>query len=172
VTDLMIVDGYNFIFNFINPKGLDNDTLAFCRGRLISDLADYHYHNKREVVVVFDARHSDNRTRTSHYYNHIRVIYSRSGETADSVIEQLVESNRKYDRIYVVTSDYMQQKVIFKGNIYRISSREFGLELDSLKQRVKQEVEKINRKSKNSFYSLEKRLSKKTIDDITKIRKN
>lgn len=151
---------------------MDNDTLAFYRDRLINDLISYHYHKKRDIILVFDARHSDNQTRACYSYSHIKVMYSKSGETADSVIEKLVESNRKYDRIYVVTSDYTQQKVVFKGSIYRISSREFGLEINNSKKEVEKEIKKISQKSATSFYNLEKRLSKKTIHDFSQFRKN
>ncbi len=172
MTDLVLVDGYNFIFHFIKAKTMDNNSLAFYRDRLINDLIAYHDHKKKDVVIVFDARHSHNQARACHYYHNIKVMYSKRGETADSVIEKLVESNQKYDKIYVVTSDYTQQKVIFKGNIFRKSSREFGDELNRTKKQVDQELLNINRKSSPSFYNLEKRLNKKTFDDISKIRKH
>ncbi|MGM0365387.1 MAG: NYN domain-containing protein [Actinomycetota bacterium] len=172
MTDLVIVDGYNFIFNFVKAKGMNNEALAFYRDRLINDLVSYHHHKKRDITVVFDARHSDNLARSSQSFGPVRVIYSRKGETADSVIEKLAKNKGDYDRVYVVTSDYMQQKVVFRGNIYRISSREFGLELNYSKMQVKEQVDRINRGSRSSFYSLSKRISKKTIDDFIRIRKN
>ncbi|MDZ7839066.1 MAG: hypothetical protein U5N58_14675 [Actinomycetota bacterium] len=62
--------------------------------------------------------------------------------------------------------------MIFKKNIYRISSREFGLQLNQFKSELRREVKEINRKSESSFYNLGTRLSKKALDDFTKIRNN
>ncbi len=172
MTELLVVDGYNFIFNLIKEKDIGNDALAFYRDRLINDLISYYHHKKREIILVFDARHTQNQAAVIHSYSHIKVIYSGSGETADSVIEKLVETSPHYNKVYVVTSDYTQQKVVFKGNIFRISSREFGIELDESKRQLGQQIKKINSQSKSTFYNLERRLSKKTIDDFKKIRKS
>ncbi|MCG9479039.1 MAG: NYN domain-containing protein [Actinomycetia bacterium] len=172
MNELIIVDGYNFIFNFVPEQGMDNDRLAFYRDRLINDLAGYSEARGRGVVVVFDARHSNNSGRTTHAFDKIKVIYSKRGETADTVIEEMVNRDRTHSKIFVVTSDYLQQKVIFKKNIYRISSREFGLQLNQFKSELRREVKEINRKSESSFYNLGTRLSKKALDDFTKIRNN
>ena len=66
------------------------------------------------MTVVFDAKHGDKFTQSREVVNGIKIIYSKGGETADSIVEKIVHSNEKYDRIFVITSDYMQQKVIFK----------------------------------------------------------
>ena len=91
--------------------------------------------------------------------NQVRVIYSRSGETADSVIEEL-EVNESFKRkVFVVTSDYSQQKVIFRKNTYRKSVREFGLEIRQVKNRLSRKLRDSVVTGDSKFYPLEKRLN-------------
>lgn len=171
MNELIIIDGYNFIFNFIKAGSVDNNTLSAYRDKLIEDLVDYRYSKSREVVVIFDAKNSTNRKRSYHKHNGIRIIYSQGGETADSVIEELVHKNKGHKKIFVVTSDYPQQKVIFKGNIYRKSSREFGIELKLAKKEIEDNVDRVNQNN-NSFYFFSNRLDKKILDEFSKIRKS
>ena len=51
--------------------------------------------------------------------NQVRIIYSKKGETADTVIEEMVNQDQSHNKIFVVTSDYVQQKVVFRKNVYR-----------------------------------------------------
>ncbi len=171
MNDLVIVDGYNFIFNYVKARSIDNDALAAYRDKLIEDLVNYKYSKNSDIVVVFDAKNSANSKRSCHIYNGIKIIYSQSSETADSVIEELVHKDRKHKKIFVVTSDYMQQKVVFKGNIYRKSSREFGIELNLSKKEINENIKKVNKNS-NSFYFFGKRLKKDVLDEFSKIRKS
>lgn len=172
MNELVIVDGYNFIFHYAAETKMDNDSLTYYRDRLINDLAGYKASKNKDVVLVFDARHSNNATRTTHMINQVRIIYSKKGETADTVIEEMVNQDQSHNKIFVVTSDYVQQKVVFRKNVYRLSSREFGLQLNELKTQLRQQVNQLNKQSNTSFYNLGARLNKKDWDDFTKIRNN
>ncbi len=100
----------------------------------------------------------------------IKIIYSKSGETADSIVERIVHSNEKYDRIFVVTSDYLQQKVVFKENVFRRSIREFAVELADFKKRITAKVSEQRLNTSHSFYSLENRLDRSTREKLDKIK--
>ncbi|MBN1299273.1 MAG: NYN domain-containing protein [Actinobacteria bacterium] len=173
--ELYIIDGYNFIFSFYN-KGVNNakissEDLSILRDRLINDLAQFKNYNKCELSVVFDAKHGRNKKQGREIIDSISVIYSKSGQTADSLVEKMVHLNEKYSRIFVVTSDYMQQKVIFTKNIYRKSIREFIMELDAFKKNIAMKLYRNEKDSSKSFYTIEKRLDKKTRQKLEEIRK-
>ena len=178
--DLFIVDGYNFIFNYYkakkfkadNLKKINSVNLNYLRERLIRDLAQYKSYTGCSLIVVFDAKSSSNITQSRQKIDMIDVIYSKSGQTADSIVEKLVHGNKKFERIFVITSDYMQQKVIFRQNIYRKSIREFSQELDSLKKEARENLKIQNQNLQKSFYPIEKKLDKKTKEKLDGIRKN
>lgn len=169
--ELYIIDGYNFIFNYFKPEGVSKEKLTFFRDRLVRDLAQYSNFKGYRFAVVFDAKHSPRRTRSEKKIDNVDIIYSRGEETADTIIEKLVHTNEEYERIFVITSDYMQQKVVFKKDIYRKSIREFAIELDGFKKELDREIENLKSDAEKSFYMVEKRLDKKTRNRLEDMRK-
>ena len=170
--ELYIVDGYNFLFNYYRAEGATSEQVEFFRDELLSDLVQYKNYNNCSMTVVFDAKHGNKFSQSREVIDGIKVIYSKGGETADSIVERIVHSNEKYSRIFVVTSDYLQQKVIFKENVYRRSIREFVVELKDFKKKITDKVGNQRVNSSHSFYSLENRLNKSTREKLDKIRKN
>jgi predicted RNA-binding protein with PIN domain len=171
VKDLLIIDGYNFIFNFFKAGKISTDQIEEIKGKLVTDLAAYNSQKDYEIILVFDAHKVSNIERSSNIHDDIEVIHSRRGETADSVIEELVSRWSPDRRIVVVTSDYSQQKVVFGKNTTRRSSREFGLELKAVRDEITGMVEKVKKKTKKAFYPIEKRIDSKTRKKISDLRK-
>ena len=170
--ELYIIDGYNFIFNYFKPEGASREKLTFYRDRLVRDLSQYSNFKGHKFMVVFDAKHSTRRMRSEKKVDNVEIIYSRGEETADTIIEKLVHSNEEHERVFVITSDYIQQKVVFKKDIYRKSIREFAIELDDFKKELGKEIDSLKNAAEKSFYTVEKRLDKKTRDMLEDVRKN
>jgi len=170
--DLIIVDGYNFIFNYYKAKKISSSDLSYLRDRLISDLSQYGNYKDCSMIVVFDAINGQGTGNSREFSEQIEVIYSRSGETADTIVEKLVHIKPDFQNIYVITSDYTQQKVVFKNNIYRKSIREFTIELNDFRRKLRGKIADNSRESSKSFYSIGKRLDKNTKEKLDKIREN
>lgn len=169
--DLLIVDGYNFIFNFFEAGKMPGDELDNIKRKLVNDLAAYNSQKDYEVIVVFDASRSENDERSREVYDNVEVVHSRGGETADTVIEELVSRWSPQRKIVVITSDYSQQKVIFGKNTTRKSCREFGIELEAVKHDIKNRIKKTKIKTKKAFYPIEKRLDPEIRKKISDYRK-
>jgi uncharacterized protein len=170
--ELIIVDGYNFIFNYYKAKKISNDDLSNLRDRLISDLSQYRNYKGCDMIVVFDAKKGQSTGQSREISEQIEVIYSRSGETADTIVEKLVHAKSDFQNIYVITSDYTQQKVVFKSNIYRKSIREFTIELNDFKRKLRKKIAENSSDSSKSFYSVGNRLDKNTKEKFDKLREN
>ena len=171
--DLVIVDGYNFIFNHYKAKKISSDNLAYLRDKLISDLSQYKNYKDCDMIVVFDAKKGRDTARSRKTSEgQIEVIYSGSGETADTIVEKLVHTKIDFQNIYVITSDYAQQKVVFKSNIYRKSIREFTIELNDFKRKLREKIAENSNGSSTSFYSIGKRLDKNIKEKFDKLREN
>ncbi len=98
----ILVDGYNVIKRDASFQALSVKSLADARQLLINQLASRYRHTPHQVIVVFDGDGA--REQTTHD-RRVRVIYSRSGETADSVIARLTASARAAGREVVLYSD-------------------------------------------------------------------
>jgi uncharacterized protein len=176
--NLVIVDGHNLIFNFFKAGKLSGEKIDYIKEKLISDLLVYKSQKNCDVVIVFDARNSENQRRSTQIIDGVKVIYSRKNETADDIIEELagtetrkIDGGAGYRNIFVVTSDYHQQKVVLRKNVYRKSCREFHIELKDLKKEIREKMTDIRKESGRKFLTLEKRLSGKTREKLSELRK-
>lgn len=92
----IIVDGYNL-------TGICHRDLEAQREKLIEALIKYREKKGHSITVVFDGWKSGAATESLSGRGGIRVIYSRLGENADSVIKRIMSSERH--EWIVVSSD-------------------------------------------------------------------
>ena len=166
---LMVIDGYNFIFKYFDKKEIIGDELEMLRGKLIDDLIQYRHNSGFDIIIVFDSNKSQEKGRHSSKIQGVEVIFSGKIKNADSVIEEIAHSKEGYDKKFIVTSDNIQQTVVFKENIYRKSVREFCIELNHQKKEVRRSINELGKSSNSSFSSMEKRLSRKSKEEFSKI---
>ncbi|MEI7615648.1 MAG: NYN domain-containing protein [Actinomycetota bacterium] len=166
---LIIVDGYNFIFKYFDNKAITGDGLEILRGKLVDDLIQYGHAKSFDIIVVFDSNKSSQNSRNSSKIGGVEVIYSGKTKNADSVIEEISHSREGYDKKFIVTSDNIQQTVIFRENIYRKSVREFAIELNQQKTEVRSRISELGKTSSSNFSSIEKRLGAKSKEEFSLI---
>ncbi len=131
--EFLVVDGYNIIFAWPEfEKHRDND-LEYARHKLVSVLANYHPLSGQKIFVVFDAHQVKHSTERVEKIEGVEVIYTQQGETADTFIESLV--GRLFDEgtVYVATSDWAEQGIIFGRGAYRITPGELREQINRLK---------------------------------------
>ena len=123
---LLVVDGYNVIYGTTHYEALidehagagaladvahlsrdpyGHDPFERAREALITDVAAYAQH-AYDPVIVFDAAENLSDERPDYSRAGVRVVFSATGESADTVIERLVTQARKRNRdVLLVTSD-------------------------------------------------------------------
>jgi predicted RNA-binding protein with PIN domain len=114
----ILVDGYNVIKNNPMFQVLEMRNLAEARNLLVRQLKNRYRYTTHRVIVVFDG--NDKKEHTSHD-DHIRIIFSRYDETADSVIARLaVEAHKAGRKIEMYSDDTEVQHNVAKqgGNTH------------------------------------------------------
>lgn len=150
--EVLIVDGYNIINNWDELNKLKGESLSHARERLIDIMASFGALKGIQVIVVFDGHLVKGGVRNSEFISGVEVIFSGEGETADSVIEKLMHQlPPNVKRVYVATSDWDEQKIVWGKGAIRLSARELLLEVQKLhkeaekcyinKQKVKQPLD-------------------------------
>lgn len=99
---IILVDGYNVIKNNLMFQTLVGSNFAYARELLIKQLKNRYRAMDQQVIVVFDGE--GNREQITHD-EHIRIIFSRRGESADHVISRLADEARKAGRKIEMYSD-------------------------------------------------------------------
>lgn len=139
--ELLIVDGYNVIFGTPrykalmdepDPRALDHDPFERARDLLVGDVAAFAQ-GRYEPVIVFDAAGNVNPEHPELRRAGVRMIFSPTGVTADTVIEKLVtECRQKMREVTVVTSDNTIRATVGGIPVTRISSSMLAHEIDVL----------------------------------------
>lgn len=160
--EILIVDGYNCIHTSSPLKEMMRESLELSRLHLMDVLAEHRVLTGRRIILVFDAHHMD-QSGTRERYKGIEVIYTAKEESADERIERLVKAWIHPSRyIYVVTSDYLEQRIVFGEGALRISSREFWLQMEQSQKRVQERLKEykkpVNRLSEHLSVEIEKKL--------------
>lgn len=139
--ELLVVDGYNVIFGTPRYEALvdepargsrDHDPFDRARELLVSDVAAFAQ-GRYEPVIVFDAAGNVNPDHPELRRAGVRMIFSPTGVTADTVIEKLVtECRHEMREVTVVTSDNAIRATVGGIPVTRISSSTLAHEIDIL----------------------------------------
>ncbi|MGH1328112.1 NYN domain-containing protein [Bacillus pretiosus] len=146
MNDILIVDGYNIIGAWGELKKLRDVDLQSSRDALIDKMADYQGYTGTKVMIVFDA-YTVQGIEKKMKQSRVEVIFTRKNQTADEKIEQLaIELRNINTQIYVATSDYTEQWVIFAQGALRKSARELELEVQAMEQQVRRRTQDTKEK--------------------------
>lgn len=139
--ELLVVDGYNVIFGTPrykhlidepSPRQLDHDPFDRARDALVGDVAAFAQ-GRYDPVIVFDAGGNLNPEHPELRRAGVRMIFSPTGVTADSVIEKLVTECREQMReVTVVTSDNTIRATVGGIPVTRVSSSMLAHEITIL----------------------------------------
>lgn len=110
----ILIDGYNVIKNNAMFQFMELKNRAEARALLIKQLRNRYMNTMCRVIVVFDG---DGAREQVMHEDHIKIIYSRHGETADRVIARLAAESRKVGRQVAMYSNdgEVRQSVVEQG---------------------------------------------------------
>ena len=136
--EYLLVDGYNIIFAWDELRTLAEDDLDGARGRLMDILSNYQGYRRMRLILVFDAyRVKGNPGSTARYHN-IDVVYTKEAETADQYIEKVTHEIGRKHRVYVATSDGLEQIIIMGAGAVRMSAGELREEVAAAEEEMRQ----------------------------------
>lgn len=139
----IFVDGYNVINSWPDLKQKKDFSFEAARQTLIDKLHNYGVFKACKIVLVFDAHKVIGSIEKEEEINkNISVIFTKDGETADGYIEKRVNSLGRKHEIVVVTSDSLEQQIVFQRGAVRMSSLEFYNEVIKIEKSIKLKTDK------------------------------
>jgi predicted RNA-binding protein with PIN domain len=99
----VVVDGYNVIRQSRSLSGEEKLSLEHGREALIEKLRQYKRMKRHKITVVFDGAEKVTLAEERTQEKGIKIIYSRKGRTADSVIRKICQDQG--ENVVVVTAD-------------------------------------------------------------------
>ncbi len=165
--EFLVVDGYNIIFAWPEFEKFKESGLEHARSKLVSILVNYSHLSGKKIFLVFDAHQVKNSLERIETIDTVEVIYTQQNETADALIERLVGKLLNEGVVYVATSDWAEQGIIFGRGAYRLTPGELLLEV----KKCKQESERHYVKSVPSDSYLENFLMEKVRSKLERLRR-
>src|SRR5213075_2824807 len=106
----LIVDGHSIIFAWPELRKLQSRRSSLAREALTKRLRDYQDWTGVHIVVVFDGK--GKKVEATSDPADVQIFYSRSGQSADSIIERLASKYAKRYELMVATSDSMEAETV------------------------------------------------------------
>jgi uncharacterized protein len=115
----LIVDGHSIIFAWPELRKLHERRSSLAREMLIKQLRDYQDWTGVRVVVVFDGK--GRKLSATSEPGDVQIFYSRTGQSADAIIERLASKYAKRFDLMAATSDLMEAQTVQACGAERIS---------------------------------------------------
>jgi predicted RNA-binding protein with PIN domain len=109
-TRFLIVDGHSIIFAWPELRKLHARRSSLAREALVKQLRDYQDWTGVRVVAVFDGKGKSVAAISDP--EEVQVFYSRSGQSADAIIERLASKYAKQFELTVATSDSLEAETV------------------------------------------------------------
>jgi len=109
-TRYLIVDGHSVIFAWPELRKLHARRSSLARETLVKQLRDYQDWTGVHIVVVFDGK--GKKVEATSDPADVQIFYSRSGQSADSIIERLASQYPKRHELLVATSNSMEAETV------------------------------------------------------------
>jgi uncharacterized protein len=106
----LIVDGHSVIFAWPELRRLHARRSSLAREALIKQLRDYQDWTGVRVVAVFDGK--GKKVEATSDPGEVQIFYSRSGQSADAIIERLASKYARRYELMVATSDSMEAETV------------------------------------------------------------
>lgn len=163
----LYIDGYNVINSWSILKKIARFNLESSREKFISIMQNYAAYSRDKIYIVFDGHMVPKNAGTVQKRDAVTVIFTKEGETADSFIEKSVNEVGRKIEVCVITSDNLEQQLIFQRGATRMSSLEFYYAIKKAEKDISSIKEK---KCKNEKVTIGDIIDPKVLEKLEKIR--
>lgn len=148
----ILVDGYSLLHGWPELAPGKPRHSAAAREELIHRLTLYRDATSTPLTIVFDGTYSDNvRTSNTESTPDVEVLYSRSGQTADEIIERVAHRMKPYGEVLAVTDDFAERDTVIAMGGMASSCFNFIQTVESALAELKDDLKTYNRDERARF---------------------
>ena len=122
----LLVDGHSVLHAWPELKALHSHQPSAARDKLIRLLSRLHDAGHWTITLVFDGQKGGREERPR---DSMAVLYASAGQTADSVIERIVQAHSGKFEIGVVTADHAEMTAVESFGAFGFSPQWLSNEL-------------------------------------------
>ena len=141
---ILLVDGHSVIFAWPDLAEIHRRNTASARETVVRRLTALQDSSEWEVAVVFDGRGA--KASSDSVPHGIAVFYSKSGQTADGIIERLAAKYAATCEVTVATDDHMERTTVEALGGMSISTDQLLSEMDSADGALRERIQNLAKK--------------------------
>lgn len=147
----ILIDGYSLLHRWPElAPGMPRHCAA-ARDALISRLREYRDATHTPITVFFDGQGAPAGTPGTVSSPDLEVLFSRSGRTADDLIERAAYRLRPYGDVLVVTDDFAERDTVAAFGGLVSSCRLFIEQVGSVLNESSDDLRRYNRRERERF---------------------
>jgi uncharacterized protein len=147
----ILVDGYSLLHNWPELARGRPRYSAAARDALIRQLTAYQDAIGTPITVVFDGISLQPGTEAAHSGTGVEVLFSRSGQTADQMIERAAHRLAAYGQVLAVTDDLAERQTVLSLGGLASSCWNFIQSVQSALSDLRDEIKDRNRQERHRF---------------------
>ena len=147
----ILVDGYSLLHNWPKLAQGHPRHSGAARDDLIERLTRYQDAIGTPITVFFDGGGAPPGTPAALSTPEMEILYSRSGQTADDLIERAAHRFAAYGEVLVVTDDYAERDTVIALGGMASSCRNFIRTVESTLDDVADHIKEHNRKERHRY---------------------
>ena len=147
----ILVDGYSLLHAWEALAPGKPRHSAAARDELIARLTHYHDACGTPITVVFDGAGSTPGFSPFPSTPEVEIVYSRSGQSADQLIERVAHRLAEYGEVLVVTDDFAERDTIVSAGGVFSSCLMFIQTIENALAELARDIERSNRNERVKF---------------------
>ena len=147
----ILVDGYSLLHSWPELAPGRARHSAAAREALIKRLGSYQDAAGTPVTVIFDGAGPRSGRPNAASSTAVEVLYSRTGQTADQMIERAVHRFGPYGEVLVVTDDHAERDMVISLGGSAASCWNFIQMVQNALAELDDDIKHYNRRERHSF---------------------
>lgn len=147
----ILVDGYSLLHSWPELANGRPRHSAAARDELVRRLTLYQDATETPITVFFDGGGAPSGTPAASSTPEMEVLYSRSGKTADQIIERAVHRFGAYGEVLAVTDDQAERETVISLGGSACSCENFIQTVQNTLAELADDIKHHNRREQHRF---------------------
>jgi predicted RNA-binding protein with PIN domain len=147
----ILIDGYSLLHSWPELAPGKPRYSAAARDELVHHLTLYRDAIGTPITIVFDGANSDIRLSTVESTPEVEILYSRSGQTADDIIERVAHRMSSYGEVLAVTDDNAERDTVIAVGGMASSCLSFIQTVENALSELQDDIKVYNRTERQRF---------------------
>ncbi len=147
----ILIDGYSLLHSWPELAPGKARYSAAARDELVHRLMQYRDAIGTPLTIVFDGAGQAPDSSQVPSTPECEIIYSRSGQSADQIIERVAAMMKPYGEIIAVTNDHAEQDTVVSMGGFIMGCDQFIREVEQALGELQNDIKRLNRRERGRF---------------------